>query len=162
MGYTTEFTGEFEFNKEVPMYVKDYINRFCRTRHMRRNVDELKQMYPDWKDRCWLGFLGLEGEYFLDEDYDYQENPSVLDINRPPQTQPGLWCQWIITEDRKHLAWDGGEKFYEYIEWLQYMIDNFFTPSGFFLNGSVEWQGEDPGDTGTIVLKNNNMHIEYL
>ena len=161
MGYTTIFRGSFQFNTKVPEKIADYIKKFSRTRHMRRNVDQIKLMYPDWKDRCWAGFLGLEGEYFLDTEFDYCKNPSILDINAPPLTQPGLWCQWIISEDRKHLEWDGGEKFYNYKEWLEYLIKNFFAPSRLVLNGKVKWQGEDENDRGVLIVRSNSVSESF-
>jgi hypothetical protein len=54
-----------------------------------------------------------------------------------------------------HIEWDTGEKFYSYIEWLEYIIYNFLAPKGYVLNGSVEWYGEDRADVGTIVVKSN-------
>lgn len=80
--------------------------------------------------------------------------------NRAPSTQPGLWCQWIINENGD-LAWDEGEKFYEYEEWLVYLIDNFFAPSGYICNGDIEFQGEDMEDFGTIHVENNVVTIQY-
>lgn len=75
--------------------------------------------------------------------------------------QPGLWCQWIVEdgEDNQKLIWDGGEKFYEYIAWLKYMIKHFFEPWKVKLNGEVEWEGEDSEDRGKIEVKNNVVEI---
>jgi hypothetical protein len=42
---------------------------------------------------------------------------SIIDHNYPPENQPGLWCQWIPNEDGTAICWDGGEKFYNSIEW---------------------------------------------
>lgn len=71
--------------------------------------------------------------------------------------QPGLWCQWVLTADGTQLEWDGGEKFYNYVEWLQYLITNFFEPWGIKLNGQIEWFGEDRGDFGKIVVIDNKV-----
>lgn len=77
--------------------------------------------------------------------------------------QPGLWCQWIIEdgddEDEQFLEWDGGEKFYNYIEWLKYLINHFFTPWGVLLNGEIEWSGEEFGDKGIIKVEDNKVKI---
>jgi hypothetical protein len=54
-----------------------------------------------------------------------------------------------------HIEWDTGEKFYDYVEWLEYIIYNFLAPKGYVLNGNVEWYGEDRADVGTIVVKSN-------
>jgi hypothetical protein len=41
------------------------------------------------------------------------------------------------------------------VEWLQYVIDKFVKPWGLKLNGEVEWEGEESGDLGKIIVKDN-------
>lgn len=72
---------------------------------------------------------------------------------------PGVWCQWIPTEDGKGLEWDGNEKFYDYINWLKYLIKEVIKPRGFVLNGEVTWSGEENGDFGKIVVKDNKVEV---
>ena len=43
----------------------------------------------------------------------------------------------LATSDGGSLAWNGGEKFYRYREWLAYLLKNFFIPWGVVLNGKV-------------------------
>ena len=74
--------------------------------------------------------------------------------HEPGNGVPGYYCQWVINNFGE-LVWDGGEKFYSYVEWLEYLIDNFFKPDGYVLNGEVEYQGEDPEDFGTIEVVDN-------
>lgn len=127
-------------------------------------------------DRSADEIYGNEGEFFIGD-----ETTGVIDYNTPPgqlgysknfnvrytenekrikegKCQPGLWCKWII-EDKK-LVWNGCEKFYYYVEWLQYMINKFFTPWGITLNGEIEWQGDDNSDLGKIVVENNVITIK--
>ena len=54
----------------------------------------------------------------------------------------------------------GGEKFYNYTEWIKYLIQHFLSVWGYVLNGTVEWQGEDSRDIGRIIVENNVVHIE--
>ncbi len=39
--------------------------------------------------------------------------------------------------------WNGAEKFYNYVEWLQYLIDKILAPRGYTLNGECQWFGEN-------------------
>ena len=71
---------------------------------------------------------------------------------------PGIWCQWIIADDNK-LKWNGGEKFYNYVEWLRYLIDNFFEKWDIKLNGTIKWRGEDMNDIGKIVVEDNKVTV---
>ena len=72
------------------------------------------------------------------------------------ENYPGIWCQWIINSNGR-LLWNGGEKFYYYIEWLQYLIDEYFKPQGYELNGKVNYRGERLEDMGMIYIKGNNV-----
>lgn len=161
MGYTTYFNGALDFNREVTPQMKEYINRFSSTRRMPRDVEKIKEIYPNWKELCFFGDLGEKGAYFapIDKEYGQVKDDSILDYNAwQVSVHPGLWCQWIIN-DENQLVWDEGEKFYNYTEWLEYMIENFFEPLGYVLNGQIDWQGEESDDRGAIVVVNNQISI---
>lgn len=70
---------------------------------------------------------------------------------------PDSYCQWELTKDRMGLEWDGGEKFYMYEEWLQYLHDRFLKPHGVTLNGGVSFQGEDTEDCGALRMVNGRV-----
>lgn len=74
---------------------------------------------------------------------------------------PGIWCQWVATKDGTRIEWDGVEKFYEYTDWLKYIIEVFLEPNGHKLNGEVLWSGEDPSDVG-ILSANDNKVFEQV
>jgi hypothetical protein len=166
MGYTTDFFGKFAIDRCLSKSQFDYVNKFSETRRMNRDSNVLKYMKDPIREAVNLP-LGVEGEYFVGElgYYGQQRDRSIIDYNKPPYTQPGLWCQWVLVENVKdeygnnistqYLEWNGAEKFYHYPEWLEYLIANFFIPWGYVLNGEVEFQGEDSTDRGVLVLKNN-------
>lgn len=97
--------------------------------------------------------FGIEGEFYV-EGGD-ERSGDVIDFNRSPRTQPGLWCQWTPTSDNQGIEWDGDEKFYAYVEWLRYIIVNFLAPKNYVLNGQVSYHGDDATDSGIIVVKDN-------
>ena len=45
MGYTTEFIGKFTFNREPSQELKDYINCFAKTRHVKRDVEAIQKIF---------------------------------------------------------------------------------------------------------------------
>jgi hypothetical protein len=55
--------------------------------------------------------------------------------------------------------WNGAEKFYYYVKWLEYLIEHFLAPWGYVLNGTVTWQGEEGEDQGTITLADNDVTV---
>lgn len=73
---------------------------------------------------------------------------------------PGIWCQWIINSDNK-LEWNGAEKFYNYIEWLEYLIKNIFASRGYKLDGRIRFRGERFLDIGIIYVKDNVVRKIY-
>lgn len=145
--------------------------------------------HPNPIDKTPEGIYGHDGEYFVHDDgNDGQEHDvSIIDYNCPPgqmeydstfdfsarwdenririasgTCQPGLCCQWIVKEDEggnQVLMWDGGEKFYNYVEWLKYLIVHFFEKWNVKLNGEIEWAGEDINDRGKIVVKDNVVKV---
>jgi hypothetical protein len=154
MGYTTDFEGSFRFSKPLTVAQYNYLKAFADTRHQKQNVflGELST-----KEAALLKQLGLtvgvEGEFYLGDGFD------VIDKNVPPSTQPGLWCQWIPSDDGNELHWDGNEKFNKYVEWLEYYIKNFFKRWDIKLNGKVEFWGECEGDHGFIIVKDNVVSV---
>lgn len=150
MGYTTDFRGKLILNKKLTKKDNEFLVKFAETRRMARNVD------PKY---------GVEGEFYVDgrdEFFSTDKDKDIIDYNRPPKTQPGLWCQWVPSEDGLGIEWDGGEKFYNYVEWLEYIIKNFLAPKGYVLMGTVEWRGEEWDDRGEIRVFNNEVTSEYV
>lgn len=155
MGYTTKFNGNFHLNTRLFDAQALYLLEFAKTRRVKRDVAVLQDV-PD-PARVAVGLpLGTEGSYFANHRHEFSET-AILDYNRPPAGQPGLWCHWVPTADAWGIQWDDGEKFYRYIEWLQYMIDHFLKPWGYLLSGAVSWRGEDPADTGQIRVVDNQI-----
>ena len=154
MGYTTIFDGTFKLNKRLLDSEAIYLLEFSRTRRMKRNPAIL-QSIPDPARAAVNLPVGEEGCYFVNQKWDEDSEVSVVNHNRPPETQPGLWCKWIPTADGGGIKWSGAEKFYDYVEWLQYIINNFLKPWGYVLRGEVNWQGEREEDVGMILVENN-------
>lgn len=73
---------------------------------------------------------------------------------KDPDAPKGGYCQWQISKDCRHVEWDGGEKFYEYVEWLQYLIDKVLKPHGVTISGSINYSGERADDNGVLVIEN--------
>jgi hypothetical protein len=155
MGYTTDFEGEFNLDRPLAPKHKTFLEKFSETRRMKRDVSKIKNA-PTSKAADLE--LGPEGAYFVDGDgfHGQQYDESVVERNFPPVGQPGLWCQWVPTSDET-IGWDGGEKFYYYKEWLNYIIDHFLEPWNYVLNGECEWFGEDSDDRGKIIVKDNKV-----
>lgn len=155
MGYTTEFVGYFQLDRPLFDYQALYLLDFARTRRVKRSPTILATIPDPGRDAVDLP-LGEEGGYFINESHP-QAATSIIDDNRPPKGQPGLHCQWQPTADGRGVEWNGHEKFYRYVEWLQYLIVHFFVCWGYQLNGTVGWQGETASDKGEIVVVDNRI-----
>ena len=161
MGYTTEFKGEFKFDRELDETTKNILVGLNKTRRMKRSVDKLAMMYG-MKVSKVVDKWGAEGEFYYDNiDIGGQMmDRSVIDYNTAPSTQPSLQCCWMYDETNNSIKWDGTEKFYNYMEWIKYLIDRVIEPKGYVLNGEVDWRGEHPGDFGKLVVYDNTVLVE--
>lgn len=160
MGYSTEFYGQFDVTPALSEPQIAYLRAFNETRRMARNPTVAATL-PDPKREAAGLPIGPQGGYFVGAsgDFGQDSDASVLDYNQSPKDQPGLWCQWVPTDDGNHIEWDGGEKFYEYQKWLEYIISNFLKPWGCTLNGCVTWEGEDEDDQGALGVVDNTVKI---
>ena len=163
MGYTTDFIGSFELDKPLKPEYKAYLKLFSRTRRMKRDPKIAETLSDPVRLAAGLP-IGIDGGYFTGGkgDFGQDPDPSVIGIwvgNEPPEGQPGLWCQWIPDEAGNAIEWDGGEKFYEYIDWIKYLIEHFLKPWGYILNGEVEWEGGERDDFGMIDVVQNEVKV---
>lgn len=136
-----------------------FVNALNRTRRMKRDLSKIGITNPS--------YFGVEGEFYIDPDALGAQgdtiDDSVLNVNDYPSTQFGLNMDWRVTydliDDAFYLEWDGAEKFYDYVPWLEYLIENIFIPKGFNLNGAIEWFGEERSDIGSITVRDNVMTV---
>jgi hypothetical protein len=171
MGYHTEFIGEVNVEPPLNAAEVEYLKRFSSTRRMWRKsgpytvVDNLPSVNPNWPVSEWDRKVGQV------------ETADVLDYNSPPPGQPGLWCQWEPTDDGKFIRWDGGEKFYDSPQWMEYLITNFLqegaaaSRSGdpqfadftfnHVLNGVINAEGEEQGDVWKLIVTNNDVTTKH-
>lgn len=157
MGYDTSFHGAVTITPPLSYDEVQYLRAFNESRRMKRNADMTAKYYDPLRELVALP-VGDEGGYYVDahaENMGQKETPDIIDYSSPPAGQPGLWCGWTPTEDGAAIEWDGGEKFYNYVEWMEYLIEHFIKPWGHVAEGEITWQGEDSDDRGTIFVKDN-------
>lgn len=152
MGYTTEFDGRVEVVPPLSAEEIAFLRKFSTTRRM----------------KC------EQGPYYVDRggDFGQAHGADVLDDNNPPEGQPGLWCHWTPTDDGTAIEWDGGEKFYYAVEWMQYLLDHFIgrdplanqhDPAvftflvGHVCNGAINASGEESGDLWRLLVTDNEV-----
>lgn len=100
--------------------------------------------------------------------------------HRKDSGMPGYHCDWVPTDDGLGIQWSGMEKFYDSVEWMQYLIDTFLKPGstlstellapvevrtydpafGYFtfdhvVSGRIEAQGDDADDRWTLAVVDN-------
>lgn len=103
----------------------------------------------------------FSGELKFNRKLDSKAMRQIAELNRfnPNEEahagRPASFCQWV--SDGRTLKWDGNEKFYLYVEWLEYIIDNVLKPGRYTLTGQLYAEGEEPGDLSKIVVKNNKV-----
>ena len=164
MGYDTRFSGKFDIEPKLTSNHEAYLHKFANTRRMKRDANLARQLEDANRANVDLP-IGKDGEYFVGGiGYMGQgDDKSIVNCNNPPADQPGLWCRWIPNEDGTAIVFDDEtEKFYGYIEWIEYLIEHFLKPWGYTLNGKVRWRGEHIDDYGTIVIEDNNVSVRSV
>lgn len=152
MGYTTTFDGSVKIEPPLNQEEIQFLQKFNETRRMNRAN----------------GPYFVDGSGFMGQDHD----PDVRDHNRPPEGQPGLWCQWTVNDEGTEIEWDEGEKFYDADLWMTYIIEHFLKPNpiaksqlpflqGHICNGVVDAQGEDSDDRWRLVVIDNKVEKKF-
>ena len=162
MGYTTYFDGEFVLDNPLSKEHFEYMKAFSQTRRMKRSSQKALKIPDPLREAVDLP-IGLEGGYFVGNtnNFGQESDDSVTNSNISPKEQPGLWCQWTPSEGGSAIVHDEGEKFYFYIEWIEYLIKHFIEPWGYKLNGEVYWRGEEDDDMGKIFIDENEVDIKH-
>jgi len=75
---------------------------------------------------------------------------------------PDSYNQWEPLKDGTGLCWNGGEKFYNYTEWLQWLIDNYLLPRNIHASGIIRYQGEEIGDVGRLEVEGDKVTVVEL
>jgi hypothetical protein len=71
---------------------------------------------------------------------------------------PGYWCKWVPSADGSTIRWNEAEKFYDADKWMAYLIDAFLRPDH-VVNGSIEAEGEEPGDRWRLEVRDNAVYV---
>lgn len=152
MGYDTTFEGGLYFDRALAPEHRAYLEAFSRTRRVRRNSNRAAALPDPVRSAAGLP-VGIQGAYFVGGAGEWGEldDESVLDGDKPPVGQPGLGCDWVPDPSGVMLQWNGAEKFYAYIDWLEYLLEHFIAPWGYRLeHGRVYWQGQQYEDRGFL------------
>ena len=160
MGYNTAWNGSLEVynanekRAKLPKKLASLIVGLSRTRRMGRNTDLLAKRLRMSKERCER-LYGMYGEKYIEKDFETTAgqtvHPDITDYNRPPPNQPGLWCDFTYNAATRTIEWNEADKTYDGAEWIDY-INRLLQESGYHLKGTMNWEGEDPEDTGEVVV----------
>jgi hypothetical protein len=182
MGYTTDFSGfmhihsnnENATTNQNAQFVNEelsiedaviLINGLCGTRRMKRDLSLIADENGLVLGRPSSAY-GTFGEFYWNPEstsFGQDRDPSIIDYNNPPNEYLSLWLKWEVVklDDGEYLLqWNEAEKFYDYVEWLEFINTKILIPNNLVLNGSIDWCGEDSGDKGTITAINNFITVE--
>jgi len=162
MGYTTTFSGWIDINPALNAAEISFLKDLAHTRRMDRSNGPL--------------FVRGEGDFGQGDGPD-----EVRAYNGPHESQPGLWLQWVPSDDGTMIEWDRGEKFYYAAEWMKYLIANLLSPTAIayidihgpasgderlekftcnhVLNGEISAEGEEPDDRWKLIVRDNDVFV---
>ncbi len=129
----------------TPVGVLTLFNLMANSRRMKRSPSIIDSR---------MGYYGVDGVCFVDKtsliNFGQNKDDSIIDYNLAP-LDLSLWLQWnfLISGEEIIIAWDGGEKFYDYEEWLDFIYNSLLSV-GLSFSGKIEYRGEDWDDSGVI------------
>lgn len=94
----------------------------------------------------------------------FKQLDSLAKTRHEDPPMPSIYCGWQLRLDENDmyfLEWDSKEKFYNYVEWIQY-ITELISDWELKLNGRVFFQGESMGDVGFILVKDNVVTVDKI
>ena len=157
MGYTTRFKGHFTLEPALTPDQRDIVRAITKTRHAPSEPGfELKYALPDRGNDVTR--LHPDTEFRLAKKTT-RRGTYGGDTGCYEGAYPSIWCDWTASEDGRRLEWNGGEKFYEYEGWLRHLITNAFEPWGVRVSGWVDFAGDDPKDTGVLVVTGTRVLV---
>lgn len=158
MGYSTDFEGSINLDKKVDEKTKEWLNGLSNTRRMKRDTKVLARLLGITEKECIYKY-GEDGKNYFDYiDMGQRFTEDVLNYNFPPSNQPGLWCSWRLGEDNSSIEWNGAEKFYNYVQWMKYIV-NELVDRDYKMNGVISWKGEDRSDSGKIIVEDSKVNV---
>lgn len=163
MSYTVNIHGRFRIDKPLAGAQVEYLQQFSKTERIARHTMVTQATYcienqPD-PVRNMLGLpVGTEGAYYVGGNAKICRRHSP---SQPPKGQPSDYCCWTVSNDGKWLEYDtANAPIYSFhSEWLTYLIDHFMRRWGRKIHGKVQWQGENPTDTGVIEITSNGVAV---
>lgn len=107
--------------------------------------------------------LGAGTTYDVHLELNKEPNEAVIDYFRADEPDETMWALFCAEErgSRWFLQLHPLYRGRPLDEALQYLIETVFEPNGIALNGEAEWQGDIPGNTGILVVKNNKIERLY-
>lgn len=176
MGYTTDFSGTIMLDPPLNEHELSFLEDFNKTRRMIRTKGPLfvkgSGSFGQGADDDIIDYNRANGE----RPHSFQKHDRFFEEGG----QPGLWCQWVPTDDGDGLAWDEGEKFYNAAEWMKYLITKLLHGDearayvnlhilederlahftfDHVANGTIEADGEDGDDHWAIVVKDSVVMV---
>ena len=161
MSYATRFYGGFALDRPLTRDQHRLLQIFLDSAHVQfdpAKIDYHKPKIAEYVDLLYKLDVGLGKDltYFV---AGRNPDPDIVKLWLPPKDVPGMWCEWKIGSSRRTVVWNGEEYFYDYVDWLGFLIQRFFKRWGYTLSGFVEWEGEDMSDKGWIEVQDNMMVV---
>lgn len=162
MAQSCNFEGHLKFDVPLTHEQIAYIQKFTSTRRVKRDEIKAAKLDDPLRQAIFLP-IGIDGEYYVgtEEDCEESRDESVTDYDCPPSSQPEVFCMWVISNDGSKLELNGSVDVSGFVEWLWYMIDNFFNLWQKTLTGTITWDAENTDDSGYMQVINNDVDVAY-
>jgi hypothetical protein len=97
---------------------------------------------------------------FANHEHNEKTDPLFAAVAASPEPDLPHWGGlFTLSEDRTTILPEEDDSRHGMRLWLTLLVEHFFRPAGYVLNGGISWNGEEPEDRGSIFLKDNLIEI---
>ncbi len=150
------FLGSLVLDKPLISEQQEYLQSFSKTKRMKRDAIKAALLPDPIRNKVFLD-IGEEGGYYVGGE---EDDDSIVKKSLPPVEQPTLWCKWCPSDSGKSIVWSGN-KFFGYIEWLEYIIEHFLITWGREVSGMIDIRNDQDTSLGYLKVIHNKVELKY-
>lgn len=166
MCYTLEVEGHITIDRPLTPAQLAYLKKFCERMRLSRDPIKAAKLPDPLREAVKLP-IGEESEYYIgtelfgmEQHYHYtHKDETLLEPGKyvHPKTQPGTHCFFRFTDDGVTIHWGPNGTTEKSSKWLEYLVQHFFKPWGYTLNGRFSWDSDN--QKGFIAVTNNEVQF---
>jgi ribosomal protein L18 len=138
-----KISGEIDITPPLNDYDYYYFRNFLKSPHFKRHVEKTKKNYNGTNG--YYGDYGQDGEffiYYIIDDQKIEKTDDIISTTEPPPSLPTVYCPWRLNISGNIITPIESKTYRNNYKWLKWLIENFFKPYNYKLNGHFKVETE--------------------